>query len=81
MPNVSELCKVFHAGINLYHTLKEHKSLQWDEEENGYRQAARSITVEIGPALSIDKDGILNGGSASTGLDRWIPGETFEIEV
>ena len=67
--------KVFHAGINLYHTLKERKSLQWDEEENG------SITVEIGSPLNIDKDGILNGGSTSTGLDQWIPGETFEIEV
>ena len=73
--------KVFHAGINLYHTLKERKSLQWDEEENGYRQASRSITVEIGSPLNIDKDGILNGGSTSTGLDQWIPGETFEIEV
>jgi hypothetical protein len=37
--------------------------------------------VEIGSPLNIDKDGILNGGSTSTGLDQWIPGETFEIEV
>lgn len=73
--------KVFHAGINLYNTLKERKSLQWDEEAGGYRQASRSITIEIGTPLEIDKDGILNGGSTTTGLDRWIPGETFEIEV
>lgn len=72
---------MFHAGINLYHTLKECKSLQWDEEAGGYRQASRSITVEIGTPLEIDKDGILNSGSTSTGLDQWIPGETFEIEV
>ena len=73
--------KVFHAGINLYHTLKAHKLLEYDLEHEAYRQTCRTAEIEIVSPLVISREGVVDNGSASTGLDAWMPGETVEVRI
>lgn len=73
--------KVFHAGINLYHTFKEKKLLDWDDEKKCYWQTCTEAVIEILPILQVDKDKLQQEGSSATGLDFWIPGETINVDV
>lgn len=67
--------KIFYAGINLFNTLSGNKLLEWDEDAEKYSQTCHEAVLEIGSVLKLGKDKVVNGGSGSTGLDRW-----FEIE-
>ncbi len=73
--------KVFHAGINLYHTLKERELLDYDDTLDGYYQTCRTAEIEILSPLVIDREGVAGSGSAATGLDAWMPGETIEVRL
>lgn len=73
--------RVFHAGINLYHTLKEQQLLDYDDTLDGYHQTCRTAEIEITDPLRVTREGIVESGSTATGLDAWIPGETIEVDL
>ncbi len=73
--------KLFRAGINLFHTLKDLKILEWDEEVQGYRQTCREAVISISSTLKVNKDGVVNEGTGSTGLDEWTDGGDVDLDV
>lgn len=79
--NGRQVYKVFHAGINLYNTLRQMELLDYDEATGCYRQTCREAVIDVDAVLHIDRDKVTGSGSASTGLDYWLPGETIVVEV
>lgn len=73
--------KIFRAGINLFHTLKDMKILEWDEEAQGYRQTCREAEILITSVLKVDRNGVVDEGSGSTGLDDWKNCGDVDLEV
>ena len=73
--------KVFYAGINLYNTLTTTKLLEWEEGAEMYSQTCHEAVLDIGAVLKLDKDKVIDGGSTSTGLDRWFPGDDIDLDI
>lgn len=73
--------KIFYAGINLFYTLTENKLLEWEEDEGKYSQTCHEAAIEIGDVLKLSKDKVLDGGSGSTGLDKWFDGEDIDLDI
>lgn len=73
--------KTFYAGINLYQALRATPLLEWDVPSGMYRQTCKEAVIEVDETLRVSRDRVEDHGSANTGIDHWIPGESFSLDI
>ena len=55
--------------------------LEWDVPSGMYRQTGKEAVIEVGETLRVSRDRVEDHGSANTGIDHWIPGESFTLDI